>query len=393
MAFNYLKSFCYLFQKTEVPHRFALWCGVASILAVLERKVRIPQGIFDIFPNFYMVLIAGSGQKKSTPINKVSKLLRQLELPLNIIAQKISTEALISAIKKEVTTIDSKPLAKKIGSCGGIVLAPELTTFLDRGALDRGLGPVLTALFDCEPFDYKTISRGTEQVESGYLSILGGTTFDLLRDALPKSSVGGGFTSRTIFVYDDSNPPPIAWVEFDEQTLEIEDSLVKHLDQLRTLEGVVTLDHDAKEFFINDYNNRHAHSTFRKDAYLGSYEHRRSSHLFKVAIALMLSESRTLNMTLAHIQGAKIILEEAEEYMPRVMDLITASDVGAQGNMLLSFIKSQKGGVTRSALVRHFGSKMDTQEITKAIDTLYQGKRIEISTSATGGLMYVAIDK
>jgi hypothetical protein len=385
---NFLKKFCLLLEKTEVPPRFAIWCGLSTLLSVMERRIWIAQGVFNIYPNFFIILVAASGQKKSTPINLVDKLLRRIEPKgPNIVAQKVSPEALISAIKSQETQ-DSKHLLQQ--SCGGIVIADELATFLDRGALDRGLGPILTKLFDCSNFEYETLKRGTETVEGGYLSILGGTTIELLRSCLPRDAIGGGFTSRTIFVYEDKVAPPVPWVEYDETMIDVEVELVQYLTRIFDLRGPITVAPDARAFFEHDYRERYHHTEFRRNANLQGYENRRHTHLFKIAIALMLAEDPSLSLQLHHIRGAKYILEEAEEQMPRVMDLIVASDVGSQGNRVFQYIQSL-GQVSRSDLVRHFGHQMDTQEISKALDVLVVGRRVKLETR--GSKLIYSIEK
>ena len=345
---------------------------------MVERRVWIPQGIYNIYPNFFIILIAASGQKKSTPINLVDKLIRRVtEDGPNIVAQKVSPEALIGAIK---VTENKNP--KKLGaqSCGGIVIADELATFLDRGALDRGLGPVLTKLFDCSPFEYETLKRGSEKIEGGYLSILGGTTVELLRSCLPRDAIGGGFTSRTIFVYEEKISAPVPWIDFDETTLAREQELVSYLQALTQLSGTIRVEPDARAFYEADYNHRYNNNEFRKNSTLSGYESRRAMHLFKVAIAMMLAEEPGLVLKASHMKGAKYILEEAEEHMPRVMELILASDTGAQGNQVFQYIKTLKQ-VTRSELVRHFNSRLDAVDISKIMDTLIQSGMVKVMTN------------
>jgi len=383
LTFNFLKSYCELFSQTEVPTRFAIWCGIATLLGSLERRVWIDQGIYRVFPNTYLILVAASGQKKSTAINLSSKLLRRLENAPTIVAQKITPEALINALKETSTTEGTRILTK----CGGVIIADELAVFLDRNALDRGLGPILTALYDCTPFEYQTLQRGIEKVDDGYLSILGGTTIELLRSSLPRDAIGGGFTSRTVFVYEDKRAPPVPWIEFDPRIPEIERELITHLDQLHQLSGPIELDEDAKQLYKTIYCQRYANEDgFRMDTLMQGYENRRHAHLLKTAIALMLCEAPGLYMTREHIQGANILLGEAEEHMPKVMELITATDVGVAGNRVFAFIAS-KGIVARSDLVRKFANQLDALELSKILDTLIKAERIEMDRP-DGALVY-----
>lgn len=385
MSFNYLKSFCSLLENTEVPPRFAIWCGIGSVLAALERRVWINQGIYTIYPNFYMVLVAASGQKKSTAINTASRLLRKLSPSPNVISQKITPEALIQALQAQ--SKDPKKLLKTKN--GGIVIADELATFLDRNALERGLGPILTALYDCTTFEYQTMNRGTETITDGYLSLLGGTTIELLKNSLPKDAIGGGFTSRTIFIYEEAIPPPVPWIDYDESLVEIENQCVAYLQRLMELNGTVQLTPEAKALYISDYKDRHYNGGFRDDPMLRQYENRRHAHLLKVAMALMVCEEPKLVMDVHHVRGAKVILEEAEVYLPRVIELIMSTDVGLVGNIVYQFILS-RGSVTRSELVRQFCHKMDAEELSKVLNTLIQAHRVRADTQG-GKMIYYPV--
>lgn len=380
MSFNYMKLYCERLAKTEVPPRFTRWCAIASLLAALERRIFIRQGIYTIYPNFYMVLVAASGQKKSTAINLVGKLLRRLSPPPTVVSQKITPEALIAAL--QTTNTDEGLLTLKT-SCGGIVIADELATFLDKSALDRGLGPILTALYDCTPFEYATKKDGIQTIDDGYLSILGGTTIELLRNSLPKDAIGGGFTSRTMFVYEDQLSPPVAWIDYDPRMDEIEQECVNYLQRLMELKGPVELTPDAKEFYIKDYNDRYNDTVRVRDPLLASYENRRHAHMLKLAMAIMVCESPRLKMDWTDIRGAKVILEEAEEYLSRVMQLVVSTEVGLTANQIYIYIQ-QRGVVRRAELVRHFSTQMTSEELMKQMDTLIQGQRVKIDSSPTG---------
>lgn len=388
--FNFLRGFTELLRKTEVPPRFALWCGISTLLAALERRVWINQGIYSVYPNFYFVLVAASGQKKSTAINKTANLLRHMQFGPNVISQKITPEALVGALQQKSEITDARSSNPK-KTCGGIVIADELATFLDRQSLERGLGPMLTALYDCTPFEYQTLKRGVERIEGGYLSILGGTTIELLKNALPKDAIGGGFTSRTVFIYEDKVPEPVAWIDYDEALVELEGALVAYLERLVELKGPVQLTPQARDLYISIYNQRHQSGSFRTDPGLQNYENRRHAHLLTVAMALMVAEHPNLVLEEKHLRGAEVILSEAEEYLPRVIELITATDVGMLNNVVLQWILAQpKATVTRTALVRQFSHRIDAREITGVLDVLRQSCRIEVDSEA-GKIIYRAV--
>ncbi len=380
---NFLQNFCKLLEKTEVPPRFAIWCGVSALLAMMERRIWIEQGIYTIYPNFFIVLIAGSGQKKSTAINLAAKLLRKADPGPKIIAQMVTPEGLITSLKN--TKEESSEVYKQ--SSGGIIIADELVTLIDRRTIERGLGKVLTTLYDCnDVFEYQTVARGIERLHGSYLSLLGGTTVELIKDSIPLQSVGGGLTSRIIFVYDDSVPEPVPWVDYDKALVQIEEDLIHYLQGLSSLNGPIRVTPSAREFYEHDYREFY-NSSFRMNPYLRGYANRRHTHLFKLSIAVMLAEEPSLILTEHHLQGAKIILEEAEIHMESVMEMIVSTEMGSSTIHVMNFIKMQ-GAVTRKVLVRKYQHRFDAKEISGIIDTLSQSGRISIDTDNTGQMIY-----
>ncbi len=381
---NFLQNFCRLLEKTEVPPRFAIWCGVSALLAMMERRIWIEQGIYTIYPNFFIVLIAGSGQKKSTAINLAARLLRKVDPGPKIIAQMVTPEGLITGIKN-VRTDDSKEMYKQ--SSGGIIIADELVTLIDRRTIERGLGKVLTTLYDCnDVFEYQTVARGIERLHGSYLSLLGGTTVELIKDSIPLQSVGGGLTSRIIFVYDDSIPAPVPWVDYDRELVQIEEDLIHYLQGLASLNGPIRVTDTARKFYEHDYREFYT-SGFRMNPYLRGYANRRHTHFFKLSIAVMLAEEPSLILTEHHLQGAKIILEEAETHMESVMEMIVSTEMGASTMHVMNYIRQQKS-VLRSELVRKYQHRFDAKEISGIIDTLSQSNRISIDVDHRGQMIY-----
>ncbi|MBE3037566.1 MAG: hypothetical protein IMZ62_01945, partial [Chloroflexi bacterium] len=83
---SFLRDFVSLGEGTEVPPIFLLWSGIAGISAALERRCWIDQGSYIVYPNIYMILIAGSGRcRKSTAIGLIENLLIKVEPPINIL--------------------------------------------------------------------------------------------------------------------------------------------------------------------------------------------------------------------------------------------------------------------------------------------------------------------
>lgn len=76
---SFVLDFVELCEGTEVPDQFAVWTGLAGVSAALGRNVWCDLGVLTVFPNLYVVLIAGSGQKKSTSIEFLEPILYGME--------------------------------------------------------------------------------------------------------------------------------------------------------------------------------------------------------------------------------------------------------------------------------------------------------------------------
>ena len=107
-------------------------------------------------------------------------------------------------------------------------------------------------------------------------------------------------------------------------------------------------------------------------------------------MALMVSDKPRLVMDIQHVRGAQIILEEAEEYLPRVVELIVASENGMMGDIVYNFIAQKPEGIFRTDIQRHFSHKLDARELTLIIETLVKSDRIKMSQQL-GKLHYQAI--
>ena len=96
-----LKAFCKYTQNTEIPSIYALWCAISTVSVSLGRDCFIDMGHYTIYPNLYIVLVAGSGKcKKSTSIGVAEYFLNRVTPEIRIFAQKATPEALIGALSK-----------------------------------------------------------------------------------------------------------------------------------------------------------------------------------------------------------------------------------------------------------------------------------------------------
>ncbi|MEG0454236.1 MAG: hypothetical protein RR559_02605, partial [Bacteroides sp.] len=210
-----------------------MWVAISAIAAVLQRKVWLDWGnIF--YPNMYVVLVAPPGRaRKGTAIAPMLKFLTRLSIPLA--AESITREALIQAMKEAESVVTLKN-GSSLVHASLTVVSPELTVFL--GYNNNTLLSDLTDWFDCrDTWQYRTKNSGTDDITGIFLNLLGATTPDLLRTTLPLDAIGGGLTSRMIFIYerDKGKVVPLPFLSADDKQLG--EDLLHDLSNINTLKG------------------------------------------------------------------------------------------------------------------------------------------------------------
>lgn len=389
---NFLKKYVSILEGTEVPPRFSIWCGISAISAMLERRIWLDMGVYYIFPNMFIILVAESGRaRKSTAVKATKTLLYAVDPGPKLIAQKITPEALISSLRLVRKGDKGENMQQ---TCGGVIIADELMTLINKKSYEAGLASLLIPFYDCEnKFTYETKSRGTETVDRAHLSLLGASTVNSIRESLPSSAIGDGFTSRIMFIYTDDIPPPVAWTEYSAEKTRTQEELVRYLEGLASLKGKVSFTPEAKAFYIEEYERFHKNSDFYNNPLLGAYASRRHTHHLKLAMCMMVSEDPDVILEVKHLEGAKQIIEEAEEHMATVLNQIVTTDIGDMTQEVYQYICS-KSPVPRSEVIRYFTHKLDAQSLGKILDTLIQGKKAKygrVSVDSEGGqLIYKA---
>lgn len=385
---GFIQDYCNLFKGTEIPTEFSIWCGLTGISAVLKRDLWIDQGICHVFPNIYTILVAGSGRcRKSTAIDQMDDMLQSINPPLNIMSQKTSTEGMIQSFHGDNPGSTS--------DCVGTVIADELIIFLNRAAYEAGgLGGLLIQLYDCKKkFSYKTIARGKEELTNSCLSWLSGTTIDWLKLAIPIEAVGGGLTSRILFVYLDRYADPVPIPYLDPEKKMIREGLILRLQKFASLRGEVKWTKQARAYYIEQYCDFYRNSPLFDDPTLSGYASRRCVHWLKLSMLFACSEGTPFLIKRAYLKYAENLLDMTEKNLPKVMSMITSTEKGHNIDWVMKkILKSDKIGITRSDLSRAVSHRIDAKELAGIIETLTLGGRIDtVNTSNSSRLKYVAM--
>lgn len=375
---NLLRDFLDLGENTECPGIFMLWSGLCAISCTLGRRLFIEFATGPIFPNIFVVLVAGAGKcRKSTAIRFADRALRNLSPQPNLISQRISAEGLIDALRVAQVS-DEQHMLRDI--CEGFVIVDEFKTFLNKKTLDGGLGTLLIPFWDAvDSFEYRTKGRGIEAIRNSCLGILGGSTIQGIKEAITPEAVGDGMCSRFIFVFNDIAMPPVPFPEHSQEKIELEARIVEELQEMLTFEGKVELSSDAKGFYEKWYIDFRTENPMHNNPYLEGYASRRHTHMLKLAMCFAAADFSPYLITADHLLRADTALGKSEVDLPKIMGLIASTEEGAYMEEVYRMIDSgdKQLGMSRSKILRVLGNKIDSRKLNEIIETLVHSHRIE----------------
>jgi len=375
-----LEAFCRFTEDTEVPAAFAVWSGMITIAAALGRDCFIDYGYYTLYPNIYIVLIGPSAvAKKSTPIKFAARMIKRVKPCINVLSQKMTPEALISAL----SGLDAKEGDTMIVPAAvGVALISELATLVNKGSFKSGMIDLLTDLYDAEDFEYRTKGRGIEYVRNPCLSIIGGATPIGIKECIPLVSVGGGFTSRIVFVFSKGSGRLISRPQMSIENKKRMEDICHDLNDVAKMQGPFALSDGAGKIFDEEYIDFRRHSPLLEDDSLGGYAGRRADILIKVSMLVSAAKSSDRLIQEVDMSTSLGILRRTEESMPNVLRVITSSEVGDIFEQIIKYMMKHKA-VGRAELVRRFLPKITAMELDAMIRTLEQADIVR--TEIDGG--------
>ena len=376
---NFIRTFLSLRENTEVPGHFCFWSAVSGLASCLGRSAWLDMSNrWTLYPNFFIVLVAGSGRlHKSTAIDWMEDLLHEVSPPLNIISQKLSPEKLITALHPS----KSKDLTE------GVIVVDELSIFLNRNSYIQGLGTLLIPLMDCKKhYSYDTHIRGKEKLNNCCLNVLSATTPHSLHDDQPTNLLGSGLSSRMIFAHVSKPEPPVGLPPKDDKWGEKNEQLLEHLNKVRLLQGQFKVPDEVFEKYDEDHKTWcNENEEWFNDPFRTGYASRRSQHILRLAMVFAVSEDPKLEISLDHYEGAKLSIEESERNMNKIVRYVTGTEEGRFYEAIKAYIRA-KGRISKTNLTKAFAHQMKRREMNEHLDTLIEAG--EVVARPDGGRIF-----
>lgn len=322
------------------------WCGIAALAGALRRRVWIDMKRYRIYPNFYVVLVAPPGVvAKSTTIDIAMKLLRGVP-GVKFGPDVITWPALVSAF---AAASEQFELGGNWYPQSALTLeASELGSLINPQ--DREMVNLYITLWDGrDQFDKVTKHSGSDTVMGPWINMAAATTPHWIADNMPTATIGGGLTSRMIFVYGDRKEKFIAFV--DEHVNDKDPGTAKALQEdlieiSQNLLGPMTFTKEAREWERQRYEKFWKTTVLNMNTdTLEGYAARKQTHIFKTAIVLSASRSNDRIITAEDLQIATAMLESLEPDMQKVFSKIGRSDESMQAERFIEYVL-KKGKVS-----------------------------------------------
>lgn len=335
---DWLSAYCDYAAFTEAPRRMHFWAGVSAIAGALRRRVYIDQFYFKWIPNFYIIFVAPPGVvSKSTTADTAINLLR--ELPgIHFGPDIVTWQALVtsfSAAAEQYLNHEGLFVAESAITCS----ASELGNLLDPA--DRELVDLLVTLWDNRKnLDKATKLNGSDHLANPSANIIGCTTPYWLQENVPQGVVGGGFTSRCIFVYAEEKEKLVALPgdHIPPNHKETQQKLIEDLVHISQLMGEYKISPEAKAWtekwyaaLWKDYN--------KQEEIFGNYIARKQTHTFKLAIVIAAAQRDELIILPEDLTAADAMLADIEVDMPKVFARMGRSEASAQAERFIAYVR------------------------------------------------------
>lgn len=364
---DWLSAFLDYSSFGEAPRHFYFWTGVSTIAGALRRKVWIDQAYFRWYPNFYIILVAPPGiVSKSTTAGIGMQLLRKVP-DIKFGPDVVTWQALVSAFSESTVGFEHEgemhimsPLTLESSEFGNL-LNPSDTEMID----------LLVSLWDGKSgtFEKKTKHSGNDSVENPWINLLACTTPSWIAGNFPEYMIGGGFTSRCLFVYAEQKAQYVAYpgLRVPKDLPQRAQALIDDLTEISKLTGEYKLTADAVEWGEAWYKQHYSvRPTNLDDDRFGGYIARKQTHLHKLAMILAASQNSDLTLTAPILDLANTMITDLEPDMSNVFSKIGKSDTSVYVDKIVSYVKKVErcsyAEVYRYVHV-HFPSMRDFEDV------------------------------
>ncbi len=326
----------------EAPIKMHTWSGISALAAVLRRRVWLDMKRFVWYPGLYIIFVAKPGiVQKSTTIDISMDLVKQID-SIHFGPNSVTWQALVEKFAGAAEQFEWPLGSGEWMPMSALTLvASELGSLLNLQ--DRDMVTLFIELFDGKKSYDKLTKMDSNIIDAPWINMIAATTPHWIAENMPQSTVGGGLTSRCIFV----------WAEEKERYVPYVDEMVEHGDEEYRLKLIQDLEHISitlcGPFTISpaarDWG-RAWYTQFWKDAkdsmdsqMVEGYAARKQTHMHKVAMILSAAKSDSQIIEADDLILANVLLEQLEPDMQKVFDRIGRTEESLQAERFIDIVR------------------------------------------------------
>jgi hypothetical protein len=373
---SWIDGFVQYTDNSEAAEIYRRWCAISTVAAALKRKCFL-QWQTSIHANMYIVLVGPSGGRKGTAMGPAAEFLANAGIKIS--ADSVTREALIMDLEESTETVQNETDFFMHASL--TVFSPELAVFLGQQNLQ--LISDMTDWFDCRAtWTYKTKNKGTNSIQNVFVNLIGATTPSILRVNLPSEAVGGGLTSRMIFVYAPGKEKLVPLPHMSVQNTTLKDALTHDLEVIMSMRGQFRITEQFARDWTKWYMVQDANPPFDDEVFHG-YLERRPTHVLKLSMIISASKTSDMIITEEHLAEAIALLERTEVNMPQVFAGYGRLDTADLIPAIARRIKIA-GTIDRADLVKRYITEITPSQLDEIISALCSSDFCSLSYSNEG---------
>ena len=369
---SWINSYAEFMKNTEPAAVFDKWTSHSLIAAALRKKVRLPYGRINYYPNLYIVFVAEPGiARKTQAISFGVKILNEIP-DIVMSADQITKEALLQDL--EGAAMDEPiPSGETFRHSSLSIISKEFESFIGQKKDNTKMIVFLTDMFDCAemPTKYRTKNSGSNVIPSVFVNLLAATTPESLASCLPATAVGGGLTSRILFIWADNRKCKSPRPSLTNAEIILQEKLIKDLYQISRIAGDYSMSPEADANWFDwymQYEEKDKNRICIDKSFAGWYS-RKPTYILKLAINRAASESNDLVIEWRHIQAAIADILSVESDMGLVFRAIGKSDVTGEVDQVMQLIFDYKY-ISEQKLMSLIWRDIDSYKFQNVIETV-----------------------
>ena len=394
---NWLEGFAEYARFGEAPDNTLFWTGVSTIAGALRRRVWIDMGYFKWVPNFYVILVANPGIiSKSTTANIGMNLLRQVK-GIKWGPEVVTWQSLVQSMAEQREEFVNPDTGEFTPMSAITICSDEFGNLLNPQ--DREMVDIFVGLWDGKEgtFEKKTKSSGNDAIVNPWINIIACTTPAWISGNFPEYMIGGGFTSRCVFVYADKKRQLVAYPKRNmeksgnDHVAQLRADLIHDLEAISMLAGEMKLTEEAfqwgEKWYEDHWKAKHAH--LDRDQF-GGYLARKQTHIHKLAMVLSAAMGDDRVITPDILQLAASLTTGLERDMNMVFSKIGQNEITRLAGQLVDII-GREGRMKQGDLYKHVFRTASYNDFTEAFQSCVNAGHLNLLNA--GGDLWVSLGK